>query len=289
MATEQAERDDNPSALLIVGMSWTIVYEAIGAMPLLFVTAFLANGALLALLWKMQVAFDAIVDNKLLSKSERVAEIFLTAALPSIAQSIVLASVAVPIHRFILLDEKTSGGISPLALRTLRFVAVVLGFQAIWISAFALPSVLLAKYPGYAHVIDAGAVCIFLSLAVFVTRVSLILPSIAIEAHGSLADRFAYSWRLSGGRFWRLALSYALTILSLAILLAFLVLFVTAIADIVDIVTSAQINPGHHAMFRIDSWPVLVERDALGVLGAALGAAALSWNYRLATAANVRR
>lgn len=270
METEQAK----PGAGLVTSLSWTVLAEALQDMPTLFLSALAVNGAILALQWALTDRMPIPTPGQgPIVHALGIASIYLVVYA---AHSLVLASVAVAIHRLILRDEKADHAIAPFKSHTLRFAAWLTGLQLLW-TFVLLPAPMRAI--GGIGLLAVAMVAVAIAILFVTTRLSLMLPAIAIEAPAaSLRQRIAASWALSRGRFWMLFLSGLLVMVPLFIGMFILGLAVFAAFALVLTVAGESV----HYLGSSMSWPKLILDDISRVMTAALGAAVLSWNYRIA-------
>ncbi|HEY4943875.1 MAG TPA: hypothetical protein VII56_20770 [Rhizomicrobium sp.] len=272
METEQAQA--KPGAGLVTSLSWTVVAEALQDMPTLFLSALVVNGAIQALQWAVNDRMPIPTPGQgPIARAMGIVSIYFVVYA---AQSLVLASVAVAIHRLILRDEKADHIIAPFKSHTLRFAAWLTGLQLLWtLVLLAAPM----RAIGGIGLLAVAMVAVGIAILFVTTRLSLMFPAIAIEAPAaSLRQRIAASWALSRGRFWLLFGSGLLALVPLFIGMFILGLAVFAAFALVLVAAGEPVHDLGSSM----SWPKLILDDISRVMTAALGAAVLSWNYRIA-------
>lgn len=283
MTAEQTAPEDDPDAFMIASMSWIVVREAFSDMRTLFVSAFLVYGAVLtAEAWLN----PAPTVEQLLSQSAPAQPDFAAWAIQFAAfvcQSLIFAAVAVPIHRLVLRDETADKAVAPFDPRVLRFAAWLMAIQALWFLIGEAMASLDAFAPPIAELLALACLAGFVAISIGAVRVSLIFPAVAVDAPaGGWRDRIAASWALSRGRFWRLFGAGVITVIPLAVGIAVVWLMLAGI--------STALATGTRGFSAALGWPRVIVTDISRVLGAALEAAVLSWNYRIASvgaAANV--
>lgn len=187
-----------------------------------------------------------------------------------LAPLVVMACVAVAVHRFILLQEITSG-FGPLRH---RYVWTFVG----WLAGIGLLSV----------VIDipmplALRVLALIPLAIVDIRLSLLFPGVAIgAASGGVVDRLRESWRRTRGRVLSLLYATLVTILPLFGVVVVLVLLEFLSFSISDWPDSAQGS-------AITGLIKLLLSSTSRIYGTMCGAAVASLAYRAALDAVDRR
>ena len=274
MAMAGGSRDDDPDASLIGGMSREIVREGVTSMPKLFISAVLAYGAigysgklLLQTSTAMAVRHGvAPVPIALMTLAAVFVLLFI--------ESAILSSVAIAVHRLILCDDTDTGVIQPLNRRGMVFTMWIVGLR---VPLFLLSAVLLRFRSGMFLLLGL----LVLSFATFIwVRTSLIFPAIAIDVkYEGLFSRVAAAWRLSSGRFWRLVGSTIWAVLPLVVVVIVVALGLSLVMSFI-----MPVADGHSSFGAWINRINPVTNSVSAVLFAALGAAALSWNYRIATA-----
>jgi hypothetical protein len=273
LATERGTSEDDPNARLIAGMSIVIVREAFGSMPLMFLSAIVAYGLLAFCIKALTITLIRTNYAGVVASLPELNMNFLLVLVLLLCQNLVLACVAIAMHRLILLDETQRGTIFPFSWRVLLFTA--------WLFVVRLPTwFMIALSPFvYSPVHAVKTVASFLvvglivALIVSTVRLGLIFPAIAIDAPSeSFLNRVAVAWRLSRHRFWRL---WSSTWLALLAMLA-VVIGVTVVLVIVLAIAHELIPPVIAQLSLLASAITIV-------FSAALIAASLSWNYRIVT------
>jgi len=188
--------DENPSSWTVVGPAWASVRKAFLSMKLLFLSAALASLALSTFLFygpgwiggqsRLGLALAQLV----------------IALLSLFLRLLILAPVAVAVHRFILLGERTPGIISLRPSYTRRFALWLWGFSLVISVVIGVGASLSLNF-----VLGAFGKLIFIisvvSVAVCSVFCVLIFPAVAIDEPSSgLRDRLGASWRRMDGHFW---------------------------------------------------------------------------------------
>lgn len=273
MAMEEAAAEDSPGAFMIAGMSWAILAEAVATMPKLLLSAMAAYGLLQVAEWKLGGMLASLAAGSASFKPLAVYGIYVLGAA---AQTVVLASVAVAIHRLILRDETAGGAIAPFGARTLRFAGWV-WFLSLTTAVALVPFGLAGLLPGRFALIGKLVFMVgaFVVVILLNTRLSLVLPAVAIDLPAESAiGRLRAAFDLSRGRFWRILWSMLLTFVPF-ILVTWIVALLAALLG--------GIAQGDLAGINATSWPILIVVAIGRVVTAAAGAAVLSWNFRIAS------
>lgn len=192
-----------------------------------------------------------------------------------VASGIVIASVAVPVHRLTLGGETSPQGISLFHPRTLRFAWWLIAFELVWVMGLLGVIALAVTSIGLAP-IRFGATLVVLGGLIFVTtRLSMVFPGLAMDVpYASAAVRLREAWAISRGRFWAIVGSSIVAFLPLVIAVG----VVTLLAGGFSVAVAGA--PAGASMLSLAFWIGLISSAVIRVFGAALGAAVLSFNYR---------
>ena len=253
----------------IVLHAWGSLRQALGALPKVFISGGLATALLTFAAWKLQSPYHALLSGAPDSLSGLIDFAYTFAV--DVTDCVVVAAVAVPVHRLVILGERRDATAPFLGGRTWRSALLFLGFTMFGFLAL-LPLPLLMSASTLVTAAVVGGMAAFLAACfVVVLRLVLVFPAIATDAPQT--NRLVASWRLSQGHFWRLFITgvFALIPLLLVILLATL-----AVSSIVG-----QSNTVI-GVFDTLMWLQIVANAVTWPLVAALGAAVLAWNYNLA-------
>ena len=136
----------------------------------------------------------------------------------SIVQAVLLAPLAIAVHRFVLLGEKTNRyPLEPKSSRYLRFVGFAILIKILWL----IPSTIQALIPGAkdSPALAAGlgivVLVLFITVIIIVVRRAILFPAIAIDAPGA-------TWSKAGldtkGSSWRVAFIFVLTALPILVI-----------------------------------------------------------------------
>ncbi len=189
-------------------IAWGDAFRAIGAMPVVAGIAF-------ALVLVTSVASFAIIpDPYALVGSPWLPVVSIGS---SIVQAVLLAPLAIAVHRFVLLGETTSRyPLEPGSSRYLRFVGFAILVKILWL----IPSTIESLIPGAENnpAVMAGlgivVLALFIALVIIVVRRAILFPAIAIDAPGA-------TWSKAGldtkGISWRVAFIFFLTALPLLV------------------------------------------------------------------------
>lgn len=257
-----------PGAWQLTTRAWGSTRAAIGAMPLLFLSAMVLSIAL-------SLASFAVpwVTNLVMVAPKSVTPAMVWPALGmraviTVAWAILATPVAVAVHRFILLDQVTRGPVSWLPRHTLAFAAwlVAIRFLYVLVSGGML---LLRNAAAEIFVVYCGA----FALAVIGVYLTMLFPAVAVETPSkSVSARLETSMQQMSGHFWLFVFAVFLTFIPAVVVTA-----VIQIALLRSITQSAIQGLATHA-------PViaLVGAGLLGVLQivfVALAASVASWLY----------
>jgi hypothetical protein len=190
-----------------------------------------------------------------------------------VLHALVLAPVAVAIHRLIILDETTRGVISLAAERVWKFTFWTLGVGCLGI-LIGIPGALLSGTGGTIVVLLVG-----LGIVVTCVRLALIFPAVAIEApSGNWRDRIEASWEQTRGRFWLIAISLIGTIIPfvIAILIPAMLLLVVLLA--VEMATGGGADTYAGLLITVTGFEDMLN-DLTKPVSIALVAAVASWIY----------
>jgi hypothetical protein len=132
----------------------------------------------------------------------------------SIVQAVLLAPLAIAVHRFVLLGEKTNRyPLEPKSSRYLRFVGFAILVKILWLIPTTIQSLIPAD-SGLAGVVGIPAFVLAITVVIIVVRRAILFPAIAIDAPGATwskarggvkigalgASTSSPSWNLSAGR-----------------------------------------------------------------------------------------
>ena len=190
-------------------IAWGDAFRAIGAMPVVAGIAF-------ALVLATSVASFAIIpDPYALVGSPWLPVVSIGS---SIVQAVLLAPLAIAVHRFVLLGETTNRyPLEPGSSRYLRFVGFAILVKILWL----IPSTIESLIPGAENnpAVTAGlgivVLALFITVIIIVVRRAILFPAIAIDAPGA-------TWSKAGldtkGISWRVAFIFFLTALPLLVI-----------------------------------------------------------------------
>ncbi len=247
--------------------AWGALRQALAKLPMLFLSGALVTALLTFAAWKLQGAYHDLLSGAP-DRLRDAIDFGYTLAI-DILDSIVMAAVAVPVHRMVLLGETRDGFVALFSGRTWRFAfwLVVLEMSA-FLALLPLPLLLRAS-PVETYLVVAAMAAFLVALAFVVVRLSLVFPAIAIDVRGGAAA----SWALSRGRFWRIVVTAVFTLIPLL----FAMLLATLAASWLIGLSGSLVN-----VFDTLMWFEIVVTALSRPIGVALAAAVLSWNYRLA-------
>ena len=198
MAASQAGRGaimaaTKPPVIGTAVAAWADAFNVIGAMPLV-------AGIALAIMIVVSLLGVAFLPNALGAAPW----MLVYTVVFSIIQALLLAPLAIVVHRYVLLGEVTDRyPLDPSSTRYMRFVSFAILVKVIG----ALPGVVDAFIPvqqesaGRAAVIGAAILVLFVVIIVVVVRRAILFPAIAIDAPGATwsnarRDTKGSSWRV---------------------------------------------------------------------------------------------
>lgn len=187
--------------------AWRDAFRAIGAMPVV-------AGITYALVLATSLANVAIVPNPyalLGSPWFPVVAIVFSGVVPAI----LLAPLAIAVHRFVLLGERTNRyALEPSSSRYLRFVGLAIIVNILWL----IPNTILPLIPHIHYnpaLFSGGHVILDVVLIIIVLRRAILFPAIAVDAPSA-------TWSKAGldtkGNSWRVALIFILTALPFVVI-----------------------------------------------------------------------
>jgi hypothetical protein len=235
----------------IARLAWGSLFSAARAMPLIFLAAI---GLLVAL------EFGSGFLSTYLPRGMLVDPLFTVAI--AFAQLTVLAAVAVPVHRFILLGE------SGMTLHP----AIILR-SAAWLMPFYLALLMLPK-TGISSGDPVTSLLTMLSWAsgIALVWIFLLFPAIAVGEESDGRQRVETAIRRARGRFWLILRSLLITLTPVVLALPVMVVALNAMQAPPVAPDAAAITPVMLWLIQAGGWAILV-------LVAALGAAASAWLY----------
>jgi hypothetical protein len=181
-------------------LAWRDAFRAIGAMPMVTGIAF----AILILLSLVSVWI--VPDPYALAKGHWLPAFILVS---SIVSSLLLAPLAIVVHRYVLLGELTDRyPLDPFSARYLRFVGFALLLKILW----SLPSITQSyagaqDSPGIAGLVGFGGTVLFIAIVIVTVRRAVLFPAIAIDAPGA---SWSNARRDTKGSSWRVAFIFVL-------------------------------------------------------------------------------
>ncbi len=177
-------------------MAWEDAFRAIGAMPLVAGTAFVIV-ILMAL-----ASFWIISDPYALAESPWLP---VYSIVTGIVQGLLLAPLAIAVHRYVLLGEVTGRyPLDPFSARYVRFVGFAILIKILW----SLPSLIqsfMRKSPeetGVEALLGFVELALFIVVLVVTVRRVILFPAIAVDAPGAT---WSNARRDTKGSSWRVA------------------------------------------------------------------------------------
>jgi hypothetical protein len=272
MTAEDGTQDRILGVFDTAAISWVVLREAVVTMPTLFASGIIAYALIYVGASRLGVVITAPrVGGPASFVGIPVYVAF--RALTDFCESVVLASIAIPMHRLVLRNERSDHGVEIFSRRTLHFAFWLTVFQLAWLALTLIEVVAAKAAPILVTIAVTASLSLIVVLFVVEVRLGFLFPALALDLPSpSHKGRLADAWKLSQGRFWRLLGSTLLAALPLALgsaILGFVVLALTAGHSFQD--TSESIH-----------WWQIVSSALLKPIGAALGASVLSFNYSFA-------
>ncbi len=245
-----------PKVLRTVGRAWRSAGSALVRMPLAFVLTVAALVAMSGALQALGSGAAVQMGGDTIGPTTRGA---LATLLAIVLQSLLLAPLAIAVHRFVLLGERARRlPLVPLG-RVLRFAGwlVALGIAVSLPGLFNLSPQPLAKL---------AFSLLQIAIVVMTTRFALVFPAVAVQPDGK-PERLG--WRETSWQFWRI----------------FTVLFLSGLpviaVEALDLLwlTDFNVRPGAPVPAGLDSPLQYGINAAVRTMGAALAAAAASWLF----------
>ena len=267
--------NERPTARQIMARAWQSLLSAMHQMAPFFLTAFLLLVGLSFVTSRLShlLPFTPIDYARHLVKPGPIplsGMLLLLAftTLSTILSAIILAPIAVVMHRFILLGEVRTGLYTITAL-SLRFAAWVALFRV----TLQLFQMLQLLRPGMHLVVSL----INIGYWVLVLWTLLLFPSIAVdEPSSSTGKRLDTALERAKGSFWLTLRAMFLTLVPLILVMSLFVM-VPMFQNGFDGARDPAAD-----VARFSTWPYLIWGGVSGVLLVALGAAAASWLYSYA-------
>lgn len=243
--------DKKPSGRRIARQAWGSLFAAVRAMPPIFLAGM---GLLAALEIGGGFLSSFLPDTALVD--------LLFPAMLAFTQLVILAAVAVPVHRFILLGE--SG---------MNFHPAIVLRSAAWLMPFYLAWMMLPK-AGISADDPVTSLLTMLSWASWIALVwiFLLFPAIAVGEEGDDRKLVETAIRRVRGHFWLILRSLAVTLVPLFLAFPVIILMINAIQTPPSATDAGASTP-------VMLWLILAGGWATLVLTAALSAAASSWLY----------
>jgi hypothetical protein len=253
--------DTKPPVIETAVIAWRDAFRAIGAMPVV-----------------AGIAFVLVLVTSLIPNPDLHSPWFPVVSIgSSIVQAVLLAPLAVAVHRFVLLGERTNRyPLEPGSSRYLRFVGFAILVDILWL----IPTTILTlapdakDNPALVAGLGIAALVSLITVIIIVVRRVILFPAIAIDAPGATWSK---AGRDTKGSFWRVAFIFVLT--GLPILVISGLLFYWMLRPSVK--TWWPLLLGPQAQLSTGSWLFLsVIWPVVGVLALCAFAAAASHIYR---------
>lgn len=270
---------ERPTARQITARAWQSLFSALRRMTPFFLTAFLLLMTVTFLTNRLShlLPFTPTDYARHLVKPSPLplSGLFLLLAfttLSTILHAVILAPVAVTMHRFILLGE-TRTGLYAITAVSLRFAAWAALFQV----TLGLFQMIQLLRPGMHLLVGL----MNLGYWVLVLWTLLLFPAVAVEeASSGAANRLDTALERTKGNFWLTFRAMLLTLAPLVLVMS-LVFLVPMLKDGINPARDPSVD-----VARFGTWPYLLWGGASSILLVALGAAAASWLYSYAVSRN---
>ena len=195
--------------------AWEDASRAIGAMPLVMGIAFV-----IVLLLSF-ASFWIIADPNALAAS---AWLPVYTIVTGIVHGLLLAPLAIVMHRYVLLGEVTSRyPLDPFSARYVRFAGFAVLVKVLW----SLPSIIQSfmrdaqENPGVVGLLGFVVLALFITVVIVTVRRVILFPAIAIDAPGATWSNARHDTK---GSSWRVAFIFVCAALP-AIILGFLLYY----------------------------------------------------------------
>jgi hypothetical protein len=197
--------EKKPPVIETAVIAWRDAFRAIEDMPVVAGIAFV-------LYLVMSLAFSAINANPYALVGTPWLHIISIAA--SIVQAVLLAPLAIAVHRFVLLGEKTNRyPLEPKSSRYLRFVGFAILVKILWLIPSTIESLIAVagdNTPDLADGLGIVAFVLVITVVIIVVRRAILFPAIAIDAPGATWSKARLDTK---GSSWRVAFVFVLTAL----------------------------------------------------------------------------
>jgi hypothetical protein len=187
---------EKPPIIATAVVAWEDAFRAIGAMPLVAGTAFV-------IVILMALASFWIVSDPYALAASRWLPVYEIAT--GIVQGVLLAPLAIAVHRYVLLGETMSRyPLDPFSARYVRFVGFAILVKILW----SLPSLIQSlmrdapEETGVTALLGLVEVVLFVTVVIVTVRRVILFPAIAVDAAGAT---WSNARRDSKGASWRVA------------------------------------------------------------------------------------
>jgi hypothetical protein len=197
--------EKKPPVIETAVIAWRDAFRAIEVMPVVAGTAFV-------IYLVMSLAIFAISANPYALIGSRWLPIISLGA--GIVQAVLLAPLAIAVHRFVLLGEKTNRyPLEPKSSRYLRFVGFAILVKILWLIPSTIRNSIPAardNYPVLASVLGFVAFVLVIAVVIIIVRRAILFPAIAIDAPGATWSKARLDTK---GSSWRVTFIFVLTAL----------------------------------------------------------------------------
>jgi hypothetical protein len=197
--------EKKPPVIETAVIAWRDAFRAIEVMPVVAGIAFV-------LYLVMSLAISAINANSYALVGSPWLPIISIGA--SIVQAVLLAPLAIAVHRFVLLGEKTNRyPLEPKSSRYLRFVGFAILVNILWLIPNTIETLIPAvrdNNPAVASGLGFVAFVLVITVVIVVVRRAILFPAIAIDAPGATWSKARLDTK---GSSWRVAFVFVLTAL----------------------------------------------------------------------------
>jgi hypothetical protein len=202
--------DTKPPVIATAIIAWGDAFRAIGAMPVV------AGIAFVLVLVTSFAGLAIIPDPYALVRSPWLPVVSLGS---SIVQAVLLAPLAVAVHRFVLLGEITNRyPLDPGSSRYLRFVGFAILVKILWLIPSTIQTLILGPAkdnPALAAGLGILVLVLFITVVIIVVRRAILFPAIAIDAPGATWSNARLDTK---GSSWRVAFIFVLTALPIMVI-----------------------------------------------------------------------
>jgi hypothetical protein len=195
--------EKKPPVIETAVIAWRDAFRAVEVMPVVAGIAFVLYLVMSLAISAINVNAYALVGSLWLSMISIGA---------SIVQAVLLAPLAIAVHRFVLLGEKANRyPLEPKNSRYLRFIGFAMLVKILWLIPSTIESLVPAareNNPNLADGLGFAGFVLIITVIIIVVRRAILFPAIAIDAPGATWSKARLDTK---GSSWRVAFVFVLT------------------------------------------------------------------------------